>query len=355
MSIFHDEIIRKVRDYSFNMEHNGALSPEILEFIYAAKLFKLFVPIKFDGLQAELPAALRIFEQAAEVDGSFGWLITIGSGGGFFSATLPPETAAKLYSDPKAVVAGSGHPSGKAKPVPGGYTVSGQWKYCSGSSYATIFTANCMVEQGEEAVMRSFAFMPEQVQIIRDWKAFGLKATESHSIAVDAVFVPEEHTFSIASEPHLQDPIYRYPFLQFAQTSFAAVCIGIWRHFVQEARDMAEQLRTKWDASNPQRYAAFLDKLEGEDRILKQAVQQFYETVDASWLDFVQHDELSEQAGQEVSRDSQSIARAALNCAHKLFPLLGMTALMEDRPLNRIWRDLHTVTQHAVLVPADSI
>ena len=33
---------------------------------------------------AGLPEAVRIFEQASFIDGSFGWAVTIGAGGGFY-------------------------------------------------------------------------------------------------------------------------------------------------------------------------------------------------------------------------------------------------------------------------------
>ncbi|MEB3102933.1 hypothetical protein [Ferviditalea candida] len=79
----------------------------------------------------------------------------------------------------------------------GGYKVSGQWKYCSGSTHATLFTANCVLEEasgtedlssGELSsaqVIRSLIFLPEQVRIVKDWNAFGMKATASYSIAVE--------------------------------------------------------------------------------------------------------------------------------------------------------------------------
>ncbi|MBP1997003.1 acyl-CoA dehydrogenase family protein [Paenibacillus eucommiae] len=360
MTIFHDEIKKLVREYSLNMDHSGAFAPEILEFIYETKLFKLFVPTELDGLGTDLPEALRIFEEASQIDGSFGWLITIGSGGGFFSATLPPPEAKELFTNRKAVIAGSGHPTGTAKPVPGGYQVSGSWKYCSGSTYASFFTANCWIEsgteeqgEGAEREMRSFVFMPEQVEIIKDWKAFGLKATESHTIAVSNIFVPQERTFSITSEPHYDDPVFFYPFLQFAQTSFAAVCIGICRHFLEEAREFALERKEAWEQGNNKRFSVVMGTIEQQEKALHHAAEHFYEAADASWTDFALHRQLTLQDEQRVSHCSQEAARIALACAHTVFPLLGMSVLMEDSLLNRIWRDLHTVTQHTVLVPLE--
>lgn len=346
-----EHVVHEVRE---NAEVNaGMLTPRILDYIYEAKLFKLFVPKELNGLMLPLPEALRLFEKASWIDGSFGWLVTIGSGGGFFSATLPSGQAKPLFSGANAVVAGSGHANGIARPIEGGYIVSGQWKYCSGSTYASLFTANCRVEgrPGEETEIRSFAFLPEQVSIIPDWNSFGLKATESHSIAVHEAFVPEERTFDIMSTPNYDDPIFRYPFLPFAQTSFAAVCLGICRHFLEEARAFANEKQEDWGRTRPQRMEGLFRALGEQEASLEAVAGHFYETIERTWSSFVNSGEMTEHQQREVGQCCQQLAGSTLAYAHVIFPQLGMAVLMEDNLINRIWRDLHTVTQHSVLVP----
>ena len=78
------ETIQQLRQQAITQEEKGALALETLELIYQEKLFKLFVPEAFGGKLTSLPDSLNIFEQAAYIDGSFGWAVTIGSGGGFF-------------------------------------------------------------------------------------------------------------------------------------------------------------------------------------------------------------------------------------------------------------------------------
>lgn len=349
--IIPEHIVSEVRNNVDNNENAGRLTPQILEYIYEAKLFKLFVPEALNGLMLPLPEALRVFEKAAWIDGSFGWLVTIGSGGGFFAATLPPVQSKLLFEGANAVVAGSGHANGIAKPVDGGYIVSGQWKYCSGSTYASLFTANCRLEgqQGEEVGIRSFAFLPEQVNIICDWNSFGLKATESHSISVKDAFVPLERTFDIMSTHNYEDPIYRYPFMPFAQTSFAAVCLGICRHFLEEARAFAVARQEDWAQTRPQRLEALCSLVQESENSLETVARKFYETVDRTWSEFVRNGTMSEQQQLEVGQTCQALARNTLAHAHAIFPFLGMTVLMEDTLMNRLWRDLHTATQHSVL------
>lgn len=408
-------IAERIRADAGEQERRGAIAPETLAYMYEAGLFKLFVPAELGGHALPLPEALRVFEQASGIDGSFGWLVTIGSGGGFFAATFTAEQAVRWFADPKAVVAGSGHPNGIARPAPGGYVVSGRWSYCSGASYASLFTANCrivgegaaatfgaeqpvggavlgteqavdgvafgaeqavdgaafgaeqaageavfMAEQPavgvgdagsapEAGTIRSFVFAPDQVNVIRDWNALGLKATESNTIEVRSAFVPYGRTFDILSEPRYADPIYRFPFMAFAQTSFAAVCLGLGDRFLDETRQFADGKRALWAAARPERLQA-LDCAAASGQLSFAAAHgRFYETVERLWATFVRSGALTEAEMREIADRSREAAQTALANAQAVFPHLGMDGLQERHPLNRIWRDIHTVTQHSAL------
>lgn len=356
--VFTDAFVKLARDRSTSMERARTIDPALLEYIYDNKLFKLFVPKSLGGLMLPLPEALQVFEEAARIDGSFGWAVTIGSGGGFFSATLPPKQAQALFAPRQAVVAGSGYPNGVARKAEGGYHVCGRWSTCSGSTYASVFTANCRIapegaEPSPDDPYLSFAFLPEQVEIVRDWNAFGMRATDSHTIVVKDAFVPVDRTFDIVSPPHFDDPIFRYPFLPFAQTSFASVSLGVGRHFIEEAEALAEEKEEEWLRKKPQWLEAYRERIRQQSEALREAADEFYRIVAATWETFVRSGQLSHDEELEVGSVSKRAAQAALDAAHTIFPLAGMTALMEDHPINRAWRDLHTVTQHAVLAQLD--
>lgn len=376
MNHFTDEEIRIIRDQDLTIEREGKLPQQLLQWIYERGLFKLFVPAELQGNMTELPEALKWFEHTSWINGSFGWLVTIGSGGGFFAPFMTPEVAKDAYKRKDAVVAGSGHPSGTAVKVEGGYRVSGRWKFCSGSTYATVFTANCSVkDQPEpdavvesegistelsakatevEPVIRSFVFWPDEVEIVQDWNAFGLKATESHSIVVHDVFVPDERTFSIMEPNGLYDnPIYSYPFLPFAEASFAAVSIGLATHFLEEARNIAERNRTVWEHASVNRYEAILNKIMVQNELLTKAASAFYQAIEQSWNEHSQGKVLTDTDVQKVSLRCKEAGHAALSSANALFPYLGIHAVMEDAPINQIYRDLQTVCHHSLLVKFD--
>ncbi|SMF85995.1 Acyl-CoA dehydrogenase [Paenibacillus uliginis N3/975] len=342
--------MNNIREQSLRMEQEGIACEEVLQLIYDLRLFHLFVPNELEGRMTSLPEAVQIFQNCSRIDGSFGWLVTIGAGGGFFASFMIPEVSQRVYAHRTAVIAGSGTPSGTAQRVEGGFLVNGSWKYCSGSTHATVFTANAVVESngssgntrsGEDQEIRSFILLPEQVQIDPDWNAFGLKATSSHRISVTDIFVPDDMTFVITeTKAYENEMIYKYPFLPFAQASFAAVTLGIAQHFLESAQELLKQ---KTD------HPYVLSKLNEQQEALRQSEIVFHESIVKSWNDLMQDGQLSPKTEGWVSGQCVSTAQVSLKCGQELFPLLGLSAAMENSTINRTWRDLQTACQHALL------
>lgn len=115
--IFSDDQIQIIRSEHKQFDKTKQISSNILELIYNQKLFKLFVPKSLGGKLLDLPSAVDIFQEASRIDGNFGWIVTIGSGGGMFMPNLKEDAATPFYSPRNAVIAGSGFPAGTAEPT----------------------------------------------------------------------------------------------------------------------------------------------------------------------------------------------------------------------------------------------
>ncbi|WP_416825416.1 acyl-CoA dehydrogenase [Ectobacillus polymachus] len=348
--MFDEQTVQVIRNEIDRMEKLGTLTPEVLEIIYEQRLFKLFIPNELHGNMTPFPKAIKMFEEAAWIDGSFGWLVQIGSGAGFFVTTMLPDVATDIFSKRDVFIAGSDRPTGIAKKIDGGYLVTGNWSYCSGSVHASVFTANCRLETDDEknGSIRAFIFTPEQVEIEKDWHAFGLKATGSHTIHVTSAFVPEERTFDVAKPHYYYDhPVFHYPFIPFAEANIASTTIGIARHFFDEAKAHSFRKRDTWDSN---RFQFVIDKIEEMEAPFTQAVRDFFLAIEASWQTHVSGAESTDDELCEINLQCKKVAHHAVQGAQVLFRYLGMDAIMEHTNLNRIYRDLHTASQHKLLI-----
>lgn len=342
---FSEKIVNKIRSYASEMDQTGSIPPELIEWMFEEKLFKLFVPEELGGRMLDLPAALQVFEEVSEIEGNLGWLTAIGSGGGMFVPYIQNQYAEPLFSDKKAVIAGSGYPQGSAEKVDGGFMVTGEWKYCSGAEFASFFTANSIKDDGD---VTSFIFLPDQVEIIHDWKAFGLRSTGSHTIRVQSAFVPEDRTFNLMCKVNdYVSHVHTFPFIPFSQATFTAVCLGIASHFLTEAGEIAVR-RLKGGAAMFENVLAIVKEKEEEHT---KDIEHFYAKLEALWTDHVEGKSLTVEQEENFSMTCKEIVDETINRAGMLIRRLGMEAIMADSEINKIWRDLFTAGQHTFVSP----
>ncbi|MDY0906937.1 acyl-CoA dehydrogenase family protein [Pedobacter sp. CFBP9032] len=347
----------KVSKFAAQSEEMGELHPEILELAYQENWFKLFVPEIYGGAGKKLPEILRLEEELAEADGSLGWTVTLCAGAGWFAGFLNPELAEEIFEDEKACFAGSGAVGGVAIETENGYLITGHWKYASGALHATIFTANCILkngdgtdildEEGNPEIM-SFILKRDEVTILSGWSYFGLIATGSHAFEVDNLQVPKNRAFKINNDIAVADEGFDYPFLQLAETTLAVNSLGMAQHFIRLVED-SFYARTGLRRYNDNQIAFFkseLGKCKTEVSSLKEA---FYKNFDQSWDQLIQKSSIADEQLDAVSKVSRKLAHACRRAADTLFPYCGLEAARKESEINRVWRDLHTASQHALL------
>jgi len=347
----------KVREFSAKSEEMGELHPEILELAYQENWFKLFVPEVYGGAGKKLPEILRLEEQLAEADGSLGWTVTLCAGAAWFAGFLNPQLATAIFSDRQVCFAGSGAIGGTAVKTQAGYLINGHWKYASGALHATIFTANCLLknedgtdildEEGNPKVM-SFILKKNEVEILSGWSYFGLIATGSHAFEVHNLEVPDNRTFKINDTIEVADEGFDYPFLQLAETTLAVNSLGMSNHFIR----LVEQsffARSGQKRYNENQIAYFNEELSRCKREVNDLRNLFYNAFDQSWDQLINKQEITEEKLTEVSLISRKLAHSCRKAVDTLFPYCGLEAAKKESEINRVWRDIHTASQHSLL------
>jgi alkylation response protein AidB-like acyl-CoA dehydrogenase len=355
-----DELATIFRDSAAEGDRLARLPKYVVRALVQHGLFRLWIPKRCAGFELDLPEALQIYEAAARLDGSIGWAVMIGSGGGLFAAYLDASTANAIYARPEAVIAGSGAPDGRAQRERGGYRVSGCWHYASGAHYATTFTANCLVMEGGQLVfgpdgkplVRAMAFESPQVAILPVWDPTGMRGTGSDDFEVRDAFVPENRSFSVFTDaPREQGPLYRLPFNVLTELPVTAVAVGIARHALDAFASLAH-----------------VKKIHGAGASLMSdpVVQSTFGIAHATWqfakalLDSLAHKAWDTvRASRTLSPvDLAEITGGCVLCVARLraavgelLALAGMTAIQPDSELARAWRDLQALAAHGSILP----
>lgn len=347
-SLLSPEMVNIIRKDALQAEEQGRLSPAQLELIYRERWFHLFVPKEWGGLHLSLPEAVRLEENIAYADGSVGWVVTLCAGAAMFIGYFSQDLTNEIFSDSRVCLAGSGQANGTARIIKDGFVINGSWPYASGTPDATHFTANCAIEPGGQ--IQSFVFKKEEVTLQPDWEYVGLKATAGYSFSVKDLSIPANRTFIIDSgHARLFHPIYRYPFLQLAETTIAANISGMCLSFF----DLAKQLLTEKQHFNRRSEGA---KNKGLDLItsglseIEFLRRKFYTALDASWSSHIADSKVTPSELDAVSQSSLGLAQQSRNLVNQLYPYCGMHAARTDTMINQVWRNINTASQHALLV-----
>jgi alkylation response protein AidB-like acyl-CoA dehydrogenase len=342
-----------IRQYAPEAEKLGQLHPAQLALVYEQQWFNLLAPACYGGLQTPLPQLIQIEEALAWADGSLGWVVTLCCGAGWFGGFIDPDMASQIYSDREACLAGSGAATGTATIHGDGYLINGSWKYASGVHHATHITVNCNVMdnhrnpqifEGNQRVL-PFVLDRKDVQLVSGWKYMGMIATGSDAYTIDNIYVDSSRCFEI--EPAavtVDDPLYTYPFLQLAEATLAANLSGMAVHFIDLCKPAFEYKATNARRVSEPNISVMNEALLNATSGLNKAREAFFVAVESSWNQPKDTPLLT-----AVSYTSRILAKTARECVDDLYPYCGLLAASPDTEINRVWRDLHTASQHALL------
>lgn len=340
-----------LRKYAAAAEEKGMLLPEQLDVIYHEQWFKLLVPAVYGGLEVSLPRLVQLQEAISWTDGSIGWVLTLCCGAGWFGGFIIPETAHEIFNNPKVCLAGSGAATGEAEITENGYRINGTWKHASGAHHATHFTANCLIKKNGEQMLNDdgeplvlpFIMDQKDVTLLQTWKYVGMIATGSQSFQVTDLEVPANRCFKIdPKHAQVDGQLYQYPFLQLAEATLAVNLSGMAIHFADLCRDIFKE-RKQQPRLTENNKMKLEQVLQGAIAALQLARSDFFAAVDASWQ------KPGDAELKAVSKTSRHLAITAREAVDQLYPYCGLMAASPDTEINRVWRDIHTAGQHALL------
>jgi alkylation response protein AidB-like acyl-CoA dehydrogenase len=349
-----------IRAEAHASEQAGMLAQPVRDLIHARGWLRMLAPQSVGGAELPLPQVVRLEEALCRADGSTGWTVTLCAGAGWFAGFLAPELARSILSTPAVCLGGSGAPSGFADIDGDGYRLSGRWDFATGAPMTTHFTMNASIrkhgeplldEQGAPCV-RAFILPASQVTVHENWHTVGLVGTASHTFSADNVAVDASHAFDItAAGAKVDSALYRFPFLSLAFVTLAANVSGMAQDFIEQARGIIARRRHHVTSQPLAELAQVRAALEHGPDAFGQARATFYQLLDAAWDKVCGGAQLSEQETAALHAASLALADTARRAVDELYPLCGLSAADHRSSISRAWRDLHTASQHALMLP----
>jgi indole-3-acetate monooxygenase len=337
------------------IERQRELPESIVAAMVERGFFRMLLPRSLGGAEL-LPAPyVRVVEEIAKADGSAAWSLNQGAGCSMTAAYLDPAAAREIFGGPRGILAWGPGP-GKARKVKGGYRVTATWSFASGSHNATWLGAHVPVydESGTQLfhpdgspVIRTVLFPKSKAEMTDIWHVIGLRGTGSDKYSVTDLFVPDVHVAARDDDSTRREHglLYRFSSLQLYASGFAGVAMGIARGtldaFIGLARDKVpfRGQRTLRDNNVIQSQVAQADaRLRSARAYLYQSLEKITAEVERSGHITLEQRMVIRLASTFAIHQSMSVVDMAYHAA-------GSTAIFEENPFERRFRDIHTVSQ----------
>jgi alkylation response protein AidB-like acyl-CoA dehydrogenase len=352
--------IRRIGQFAAAADAAGFLTPVQQALIHRRGWLRMLAPRAAGGAELALPDVVRLEEHIASIDASMGWVVTLCAGAGWFAGFLPTPLARQIIGTRRVCVAGSGAPTGHAELDGRGYRITGCWDYASGAPMATHFTLNAIVrvnglpilDDSGAACIRAFIVPASHVEVIPSWGSIGLRATASHSYRINDQWIGAENGFAIdAAHARVDGPLYRFPFLSLAFVTLAANVAGIAAHFLLLARPVIARRRHPVSGLQLVDSPALAARLQSADELFESARTLFYQRLERAWQQVKEGRMVTADESAALHGASLALVNVARQTVDELYPYCGLYAAHRHSDINRVWRDLHTATQHALLLP----
>ena len=226
------------------------LPPDVLDAMHAAGMFRLLVPRSVGGAELDPATYIQCVEAIAGGDASVAWCMNQGSGCSMSAGYLEPKVAREVFGGERDVLAWGMGPGAKAIRAEGGWRITGNWAFASGSRHATWLGAHCPCFEADGTPQRHPDGRPwertmlfrREIATIKDiWQVVGLRGTGSDAYSVQDLFVDDAHTLTRDRPEERREPglIYRFAAMQIYASGFAAVALGAARAMLDAFIDLA--------------------------------------------------------------------------------------------------------------------
>jgi alkylation response protein AidB-like acyl-CoA dehydrogenase len=344
------------------IEAGRELPPDIVDALHEARLFRMLVPRSLGGDEVSPVAFMAAIEELAKGDASTAWCVAQTSVCSTISSSLKPHIAAEIFkNDPRGVLAWGPSTSKNAKAIaaPGGYRVSGEWPFASGSRHASWLAAHSFVcepdgsprrDNNGEPVQKTFV-VPRRAATIKDvWHVIGLKGTGSDTYTLSDVFVPEDcaiaHHALDPAERREHGPLYSFNIYQLFGSSFPAIALGIARAMLDAFITLA-QTKTPAVGKMVLRDNPVIQSQVGVAESQLAAARAFFYTAwDEIW-GAAQDDAVTLPQRVRLRMASIHLSQQARQVAETSYLAAGASAVFESNPFERRFRDMHAVSQQA--------
>jgi alkylation response protein AidB-like acyl-CoA dehydrogenase len=345
-----------LREHARRADEERHLPREMVDAFTAAGIIRTVVPRRFGGYELGLSDALGLTIEVGRGCGSMGWVGSFWADHPHWVGMFPEQAQSDVWqAGPDVRIATSFVPAGRVVAAPGGWRLSGHWAWASGVGHSAWIMLGGLVPagEGEPPEARLFLVPTAEVAIDDTWYSAGLRGSGSDDVRADDIFVPVHRTLVMESVREgtapgaavNTGPIFRAPLMTHAGYAMIAPAIGIARGMIE---DWCESAKAKAHSYTREQVAGALP--------MQLCVAESAALVDVAEL-LVRRCLARVESGEPLTIDDRVRHRRDISFAmlqvsravDSLMQMAGASALRDESPLQRAWRDVRAIGSHVML------
>jgi alkylation response protein AidB-like acyl-CoA dehydrogenase len=339
----------------------GNLTTRTVNVLKESRGMRLMQAKDFGGYEAHPNEFLEWVMAVGAEQPSAGWIAGVVGVHPWEIAIMDPKLQEEIFGDdPDTWTASPYAPFGRATPVEGGFLLSGEWPYSTGTDFCRWVILGGMVvgadgnPAGGPPDVRHFVLPRGDYEIVDDsWNVMGLKGTGSKNVRMKGVFVPGyrvsqaskviDGEYAAARRPG--NPLYAMRFGVMFSAAIAAGTLGIAEGALRAQREyMAGRVSVLGSvAKSDPTYLGALAVAEADLAASKchftQMVAELYDHVSAG-------NQISVEQALAFRRNQVRATDRVFESIAPLARLAGSAGVQEANDLERWWRDLQTGITH---------
>ena len=354
-------LLPEIRGMADEIDDTRQLPDRLVAKLADAGFFRMLLDRELGGLEADPLTAAQVVETLSTVSPSVGWVVMIVASTNFWTArVLPDEAVREIFTPGVPVnVVGNLVPHGQALRVDGGWRVSGQWPMGSGCHHADWMASGGWLHDGQGPIMdgdvpawRVFYTPISDCRILDTWHSTGLRGTGSHDYTMDDVFVPDR----LVSQHPLRAPNLRqsrhYTYSAMVVAVMAAVALGGARGAVDS---LIEVLGEKQELPSSRPASTNFDKqgdLGAAEALVGSARAYLYDTLSQVWARITAGEPLTSELRARFRLAVTNAGTSSVDAVDRVYRAGGTDSIYTSSPVERLFRDVHTVAAHVAMRPA---
>ena len=347
-------MLPELRQRAAEVEALRRLPDDLNRAFAKAGFYKIMQPRHYGGLELDFGTQTELGCELGRACGSASWVATITCCHAWLAGMFPKEAQDEVWGDdPDATLSSSFMAVGpQVERVPGGWRVSGRWKFSSGVDHCQWAAVMLPIPPKVNFALLRLA----ECRIEDVWHSVGLAGTGSNDIVAENVFLPEHRLLDTEAVKGGPTPgsavndhyLYRLPLLSPFTFNIVGNGLGLARGIAETVIDGLQVQKSR--AGSPV----------AQNQSIQLRVAESTAEIDAAHaLVFKDRDEIVRKGRANepftladrvrYRRDVAFAGQLCVRAAERLFPILGARGLMSDHPVQRAWRDLRAVSHHLAM------